>query len=91
MLTNFCCFPLITIPTRVSQDISTKLDHILAYDISHKLTPEIFDKCEMSDHYAIFCLIHKLKIKTNKNPTKFPLYFRDKLHFQTDCVVIISK
>ena len=38
----------------------------------------------MGHHYAIFCLIHNLNIKTNKNPTNFPLYFRGKSNFQPD-------
>ena len=84
MLTGSCCFPLNTIPTKVSNDATTIIDHILTNDISHRSTPGIFDKCEMSDHWAMFCLIHNLKIKTNKNPTNFPLYFRDKSNFQPD-------
>jgi len=57
--------PIIIIPTRVTSEISSIIDHILTNDISHITTPGIIETDLVSDHYPIFCNVSRLCTKTN--------------------------
>ena len=50
--------PLITKPTRISNNSSTIIDHIITNDSKHELQSFIV-KSELTDHYPIFCVINK--------------------------------
>ena len=59
-LTNCGSLPNITIPTRVTENSSTIIDHIITNDYSYIINPGAI-RCdnELSDHYVVFCTINK--------------------------------
>ena len=81
-LTNCGSLPIITIPTRVTENSSTIIDHIITNDYSHIINPGVI-RCdnELSDHYVVFCTINKYLIKSRKQPF---FTIRDKSNFEAD-------
>ena len=69
---------LITKPTRISNNSSTIIDHIITNDSKHKLQSFII-KSDLTDHYPIFCVINKNSINNKKNIEQF--FYRDKTKF----------
>ena len=59
--------PLITKPTRISNNSSTIIDHIITNKSKHKLQSFIV-KFDLTDHYPIFCVINK---NSNKQQKKY--------------------
>ena len=55
-------FPLITLPTRVTNSSATTLDHIITNDNLHTLKPGAI-RADLSDHYPIFCTISNIASK----------------------------
>ena len=49
---------LITKPTRISNNSSTIIDHVITNDSKHELQSFIV-KSDWTDHYPIFCVIIK--------------------------------
>jgi len=80
-LINCCAIPIITIPTRVTSETSSIIDHILTNDISHITTPGVIETDLVSDHYPIFCSVSRLCTKTNSHTTSFR---RDNTNFNPD-------
>ena len=70
--------PLITKPTRISNNSSTIIDHIITNDSKHKFQSFIV-KSDLTDHYSIFCVINKNSTNNKKNIEK--LFYRDKTKF----------
>ena len=70
--------PLITKPTRISNNSSTIIDHIITNDSKHELQSFIV-KSDLTDHYPIFCVINKNSINNKKNIEQF--FYRDKTKF----------
>jgi len=60
MLLSHGFFPLDTLPTRVTNDTVTVIDHILTNDINHSIRPGVIQTQEVSDHYVIYCYINNL-------------------------------
>ena len=60
MLVSYGAFPLITKPTRVTENSSSIKDHIISYDAKQPILPGIFETCNVCDHYPIFCKIGTL-------------------------------
>ena len=56
---------LITKPTRISNNLSTIIDHIITNDSKHELQSFIV-KSDLTDHYPIFCVINKISLTTKK-------------------------
>ena len=73
--------PLITKPTRISNNSSTIIDHIITNDSKHELQSFIV-KSDLTDHYPIFCVINKNSTNNKKNIEK--LFYRDKTKFCTE-------
>ena len=57
--------PLITKQTRISNNSSTIIDHIITNDSKHELQSFIV-KSDLTDHYPIFCVINKNSINNKK-------------------------
>ena len=57
-LTSCGSVPIITKPTRVTDKISTTIDHIITNDAAHVIQPGVI-RCDkkLSDHYVIFCSV----------------------------------
>ena len=70
--------PLITKTTRISNNSSTIIDHIITNDSKHELQSFIV-KSDLTDHYPIFCVINKNSTNNNKNIEQF--FYRDKTKF----------
>ena len=70
--------PLITKPTRISNNSSTIIDHIITNDSKHELQSFIV-KSDLTDHYPIFCVIKKNSTNSKKNIEQF--FYRDKTKF----------
>ena len=64
--------PLITKPTRISNNSSTIIDHIITNDSKHKLQSFIV-KSDLTDHYPIFCVINKNFTNNKKKYRKIVL------------------
>lgn len=65
MLASNGYFPLISVPTRVTDTSSTIIDHIITNDHNHCILPGVIKTDMLSDHFPIFCSIdmHKPYIK----------------------------
>jgi len=70
--------PVINIPTRVTSEISSIIDHILTNDMSHIINRGVIETDLVSDHYPVFCNINRLCNKSNSYPT---LFLRDNSNF----------
>ena len=55
-------YPLINVPTRVTDSSSTIIDH------THNILPGVI-KIDLTDHYPIFCTISNLTLKKSHKPT----------------------
>ena len=73
--------PLITKSTRISNNLSTIIDHIITNDSKHELQSFIV-KSDLTDHYPIFCVINKNSTNNKKNIEK--LFYHDKTKFYTE-------
>ena len=62
MLASHGYFPVITLPTRVTNSSATIIDHIITNDNLHTLKPGVI-RANLSDHYPIFCTISKIASK----------------------------
>jgi len=60
-------FPLITLPTRITDKFSIVIDHIKTNDHKHSILPDII-KTDLSDHFPIFCSIDTV---TSSNKIKY--------------------
>ena len=69
---------LITKPTRISNNSSTIIDHIINNDSKHELQ-SFTVKSDLTDHYPIFCVINKNFTNNKKNIEK--LFYCDKTKF----------
>ena len=82
VLISYGAFPLITKPTRVTENSSSNTDHIISNDIKHPILPEIFETCNVCDHSPIFCKIGSLMTKNDNVKTESGFY-RNKSKFDT--------
>ena len=62
-LISYGAIPLITKASRVKDRSSTIIDHIITNDTKHRIKPGVFETCNVSDHYPIFCQIDKPALK----------------------------
>ena len=69
---------LITKPTKISNNSSTIIDHIITNDSKHELQSFIV-KSDLTDHYPISCVINKNFTNNKKNIEK--LFYREKTNF----------
>ena len=67
MLSSNGYFPIISLPTRVNDHSASIIDHIVTNDHLHSVSPGII-KCDLTDHYPIFCVVTNLSIKKNIQP-----------------------
>ena len=56
MLASNSFFPIISLPTRVTDTSATLIDHIITNDCKNSIFPGII-KTDLFDHYLIFCTI----------------------------------
>ena len=63
MLTSNGYFSLVNIPTRVTENSATIIDHIMTNDHQHHIIPWVI-KSDLSDHYPTFCIVSNLVNKT---------------------------
>ena len=83
MLISYGAFPLITKPTRISENSLSIIDHIISNDIKHPILPGIFETCNVRDHYPMFCKVGTLTTKNDNVKTEFGFY-RNKSKFDTE-------
>ena len=81
-LTSCGSLPIITILTRVTENSSTIIDHIITNDYSHIINPGVI-RCDnqLSDHYVVFCTINKCPTKSRKQSF---ITIRGKSNFKAD-------
>ena len=79
MLLSCGVLPLITKPTRVSDNSATIIDHILTNDYEHFIIPGIITTNEISDHCPILC--HVNLTQTRKKADSTLTFYRDKSKF----------
>ena len=58
---------MISLPTRVNDHSASIIDHIVTNDHLHSVSPGII-KCDLTDHYPIFCIVTNLSIKKTIQP-----------------------
>ena len=80
MLSSNGYFPLITLPTRVNDVSSTRIDHLITNDYKISIFPSII-KTDLTDHYPIFCSINTF---TFSNKLNQQMYKRDLLNFNAE-------
>ena len=68
MLISNGYYPLINVPTRVTDNSSTIIDHIVTNDHTHNILPGVI-KTDLTDHYPILCTISNLTLKKSHKPT----------------------
>ena len=73
-------FPLITLPTRVSDVSSTLMNHLITNDHKNSIFPGII-KTDVTDHYPIFCSINAFTFSSKPNQQ---MYKRDLLNFNAE-------
>ena len=83
MLVTYGAFPLITKPTRVTENSSSYKDHIISNDIKQPILPGIFETSNVCDHYPIFCKKGTLMTKNGNVKTESGFY-RNKSKFDTE-------
>ena len=83
MSISYGAFPLITKPTKVIENSSSIIDHIISNDIKHPILHGIFETCNVCDHYPIFCKIGTLKAKNDNVKTESGFH-RNKSKFDTE-------
>ena len=79
MLLSCGAFPLITKPTRITDNSATILDHIITNDYEHCIIPGIVKTIEISDHYPILCQIDA--IRSSRKSESRQSFYRDKSKF----------
>ena len=62
---NHGAIHLITKPTRISNNSSTIIDHIITHNSKHELQSFIV-KSDLTDHNPIFCIINKNSTNNKK-------------------------
>ena len=70
--------PLITKPTKISNNSSPIIDHSITNDSKHELQSFVV-KSGLTDYYPIFCVINKNSTDNKKNIEK--LFYGDKTKF----------
>ena len=79
MLLSCGTFPLITKPTRITDNSATIIDHIITNDYEHCIIPGIVKTIEISDHYPILCQIDA--IRSSRKSESRQSFYRDKSKF----------
>ena len=82
MSLSHCVLPLVTLPTRVTDDSATIIDHVLTNDIKHSLESGVIQTQVISDHYPLYCQIGN--VPTYKKAEESFGYYRDKSKFDSD-------
>ena len=82
MLLRHGLLPLITLPTRVTDDSATVIDYVSTSDIKHSLEPGVIQTQDVSDHYPLYNLISNVPIY-KKVEESFG-YYREKSKFDSD-------
>ena len=67
MFSSNGCFPIISLPTRVNDHSASIIDHIVTNDHLHSVSQGII-KCDLTDHYPIFCIVTNLSVKKTIQP-----------------------
>ena len=67
MLSNNGYFPIISLPTRVNDHSASIIDHIVTNDHLLSVSSGII-KCDLTDHYPIFCIVSNLSVKKTIQP-----------------------
>ena len=67
MLRSNGYFPIISLPTHVNDHSACIIDHIVSNDHLLSVSPGII-KCNLTDHYPIFCIVSNLLVKKAIQP-----------------------
>ena len=79
MLISNRYYPQINVPTRLTDNSSTIIDHIITNDHTHNISSgEI--KTDLIDHFPIFCTISNVTLKKSHKP----IFRRDFSMFNAD-------
>ena len=66
MLISNGYYPLINVPTGVTDNSSTIIDHIITNDHTHNISSGVI-KTDLTDHFPIFCTISNVTLKNLTN------------------------
>ena len=72
MLIGNSSYPLINVPTRVTDNSSTIIDHIITNDHTHNISSGVI-KTDLTDHFSIFYTISNVTLKKSYKP----IFWRD--------------
>ena len=67
MLISNGYYPLINVPTRVTDNSSTIIDHIITNDYTHNISSRVI-KTDLTDHFPIFYTISNVTLKKSYKP-----------------------
>ena len=73
--------PVITIPTRVTSNSSTLIDHIITNNTELDLNPAVIE-ADISNHFPVLCIITKPRPQQTYESKK--MLYRDKSSFRVD-------
>ena len=79
MLLSCGTFPLITKPTKITDNSAIIIDHIITNDYEHCVIPGIVKTIEISDLYPILCQIDA--IRSSRKSESRQSFYRDKSKF----------
>ena len=86
MLASNSFFPIISLPTPVTDTSAILIDHIITNDYKTRSFLEL-KKTVLSNHYPIFCTIDAVaRNRTSNNKSKESIFQRDLIDFNSDIV-----
>ena len=70
MLISNGYYPLINEPTRVTDNSSTMIDHVITNNHTHSISSGVIkSKTDLTDHFSIFCTISNVTLKRSYKST----------------------
>ena len=70
MLISNGYYPLINVPTRVTDSSSTIIDHVITNNHTHSISSGVIkSKTDLTDHFPIFCTISNVTLKRSYKST----------------------
>ena len=67
MLLSYGYYLLNNVPTRVTENPATIIDHMITIDHTHQMIPVVI-KADLTDHFPISCKIFDFSVKKNLKP-----------------------
>ena len=81
LIVSHGAMPVITIPTRVTSNSFTLIDHIITNSTELDLNPAVIE-ADISDHFPVLCIITKPQLHQTYEAKK--MLYKDKSSFRVD-------